>query len=265
MNATCPAGILQPQRVSDLGRLLNYEITAPLVFNTSMAPAHLQGALSNICKAPVHLQGAHTSPCARQFFIPTRGSVCPPTSKVAISSLSGVSKETWLSLISPLEMPDDACFASRSAQRRRSFPSTFNSKFSYLLFHPSITIHTAVVSAEVRLKFGRHDLAVLLRSVRRIFTSTAPSCSFIHSGRSAAACAFSRFFHDATPRMRGHKTPRGFRPTDMQIDARCASTSSARFYTTTSCTAAVPGASSTGLSAPRLNCNAMSTGARDSA
>ena len=127
MNATCPAGILQPQRVSDLGRLLNYEITAPLVFNTSMAPAHLQGALSNICKAPVHLQGAHTSPCARQFFIPTRGSVCPPTSKVAISSLSSVSKETWLSLISPLEM----------AQRRRSFPSPFTSKFSYLLFHPN--------------------------------------------------------------------------------------------------------------------------------
>ena len=29
-----------------------------------------------------HLQGAHTSPCARQFSIPTRGSVCPPTSKV---------------------------------------------------------------------------------------------------------------------------------------------------------------------------------------
>ena len=87
MNATCPAGILQPQRVSDLGRLLNSEITAPLdstargVCNTSMAPAHLQGALSNICMAPVHLQGAHTSPCARQFFIPTRGSVCPPTSK----------------------------------------------------------------------------------------------------------------------------------------------------------------------------------------
>ena len=104
MNATCSAGIPQPQRVSDLGRLLNYEITVTLVFNTSMAPAHLQGASSNICMAPVHLQGALTSPCARQFTIPTRGSVCPPTSKVAISSLSGVSKETWLSLISPLEM-----------------------------------------------------------------------------------------------------------------------------------------------------------------
>ena len=54
-------------------------------------------------------------------------------------------------------------------------------------------------------------------------------------------------------------------PTDMQIDARCASTSSSRFTTTTSCTAAVPGASSAGLSAPRLNCNAISTGAQDAA
>ena len=177
-----------------------------------MAPAHLQGALSNICMAPVHLQGALTSPCARQFIIPTRGSVCPPTSKVAISSLSGVSKETWLSLISPLEMPDDARFASRSAQRRRSFPSTFNSKFSYLLFHPN-----------------RPPVAAFQR---------------IHHIRFRERCLAVRAD-----------------PTDMQIDARCASTSSARFDTTTSCTAVVPGASDAGLSAPRLTCNAMSTGA----
>ena len=164
-----------------------------------------------ICKAPSPTsawrlsiyKGALTSPCARQFIIPTRGSVCPPTSKVAISSLSGVSKETWLSLISPLEMPDDARFASRSAQRRRSFPSTSNSKFSYLLFHPTIN---------GRFKFGRHDLAVLLRSGRCIFTSATPSCSFIRSGRSSAACAFSRFFNVGISRMRGHKTPRGFAP-----------------------------------------------------
>ena len=174
MNATCSAGIPQPQRVSDLGRLLNYEITVTLVFNTSMAPAHLQGAFSNICMAPVHLQGALTSPCARQFIIPTRGSVCPPTSKVAISSLSGVSKETWLSLISPLEMPDDARFASRSAQRRRSFPSTSNSKFSYLLFHPTIDIHITVVSSSAvmtsRCSFVRAD-AYLRRPLRRAHSS----------------------------------------------------------------------------------------------
>ena len=78
-----------------------------------------------------------------------------------------------------------------------------------------------------RFKSGRHDLAVLLRSGRRIFTSAAPSCSFIRSGRSAAACAFSRFFHDATPRMRGHKTPRGFNHLhadrrSMRINLKCA-------------------------------------------
>mgnify|MGYP007125914079 CR=1 FL=1 len=87
MNATRPAGIPKPQRVSDLGRLLNPEITAQLdstargVFNTSMAPAHLQGALSNICMASGHLQDALASPCARQLSMDTRPSVCHPTSK----------------------------------------------------------------------------------------------------------------------------------------------------------------------------------------
>ena len=167
MNATCSAGILQPQRVSDLGRLLNSEITAPLdstargVCNTSMAPAHLQGALFNICMAPAHLQGALTSPCARQFFIPTRGSVCPPTFKggnFLIKSTfpkkrtflikSTFPKKRGFSLISPLEMPDDARCAS--AQRRRSFPSTSNSKFSYLPFLSSITILVTTYSIHAR-------------------------------------------------------------------------------------------------------------------
>jgi len=168
-----------------------------------------------ICKAPPPTpawrlsiyKGALTSPCARHFIIPTRGSVCPPTSKVAISSLSGVSKETWLSLISPLEMPDDARFASRSAQRRRSFPSMF----SYLFFHPNRP-PVAVFQRICHIRFRERCLAVRAD------------------------------------------------PTDMQIDARCASTSSARFDTTTSCTAVVLGASYAGLSAPRLTCNAMSTG-----
>ena len=260
MNATCPAGILQPQRVSDLGRLLNYEITVTLVFNTSMAPAHLHGApLSNICMAPVHLQGAHTSPCARQFIIPTRGSVCPPTSKVAISSLSGVSKETWLSLISPLEMPDDACFASRSAQRRRSFPSTFNSKFSYLLFHPSMTIHITVVSSPTvmtsRCSFVRAD-AYLRQPLRRAYSSVP-----------GALPRPARFRGFSTMRRRACEGTR--RRVDstiyMQIDARRTSTSSARVITTTSCTAVASGASDAGLSTPYSASNAMSTGARDSA
>ena len=113
-----------------------------------------------ICKAPSPTsawrlsiyKGALTSPCARQFIIPTRDSVCPPTSKVAISSLSGVSKETWLSLISPLEMPDDARRASRSAQRRRSFPSPSTGKFSYL---PSITISVTNYRSHARPEIAR--------------------------------------------------------------------------------------------------------------
>ena len=102
--------------------------------------------------------------------------------------------------------------ASRDAQRRRSFPSTFITKFSYLLFHPN-----------------RLTVAAFQR---------------IHHIRFRERCLAVRAD-----------------PTDMQIDARCASTSSARFNTTTSCTAVVPGASDAGLSAPRLTCNAMSTGA----
>ena len=180
MNATCSAGILQPQRVSDLGRLLNSEITAPLdstargVCNTSMAPAHLQGALFNICMAPAHLQGALTSPCARQFFIPTRGSVCPPTSKVAISSSSGVSKETWLSLISPLEMPDDARRASRSAQRRRSFPSSSTCKFSFLLYFQSTGLRPGLLSSKSRPRANQTTAHDETSRARRHEGRTAP-------------------------------------------------------------------------------------------
>ena len=57
MNATCTAGIPQPQRVSDLGRLLKSEITAPLDFMPIkwclllFARQHLLGAFI-ICKVP---------------------------------------------------------------------------------------------------------------------------------------------------------------------------------------------------------------------
>ena len=174
--------------------MLNSEITAPLdptargVCNTSMAPAHLQGALSNISMAPVHLQGAlfnicmapaHllgalTSPCARQFFIPTRGSVCPPTSKVAISSSSGVSKETWLSLISPLEMPDDARRASRSAQRRRSFPSSSTCKFSFLLYFQSTGLRPGLLSSKSRPRANQTTAHDETSRARRHEGRTAP-------------------------------------------------------------------------------------------
>ena len=129
MNATCPAGIPKPQRVSELGRLLNPEITAPLdstargVFNTSMAPAHLQGALSNIHMAPGHLQGALSQPQARRRALRVSLGSTRPTTRAA----------------RPVRhtKTDDVHLTSRSAQRRRSFPSPSTSKFSSL---PSITI-----------------------------------------------------------------------------------------------------------------------------
>ena len=133
-----------------------------------------------ICKTPSPTsawrlsiyKGALTSPCARQFIIPTRGSVCPPTSKVAISSLSGVSKETWLSLISPLEMPDDARRASRSAQRRWSFPSTC--KFSFLLSFQSTGLLPGLQSSKLQPRANQTTAHDETSRARRHEGRTAP-------------------------------------------------------------------------------------------
>ena len=51
MNATCPAGISQPQRVSDLGRLLDSEITAPLD-STPAGVVHPPAWRLPLCMAP---------------------------------------------------------------------------------------------------------------------------------------------------------------------------------------------------------------------
>ena len=51
MNATCPAGISQPQRVSDLGRLLDSEITAPLD-STPAGVVHPPAWRLLLCMAP---------------------------------------------------------------------------------------------------------------------------------------------------------------------------------------------------------------------
>jgi hypothetical protein len=51
MNATCPAGISQPQRVSDLGRLLDSEITAPLD-STPAGVVHSPAWRLPLCMAP---------------------------------------------------------------------------------------------------------------------------------------------------------------------------------------------------------------------
>ena len=58
MNATCPAGILQPQRVSDLGRLLDSEITAPLDSTARGALQHQHGACPSARRPLQHLHGA---------------------------------------------------------------------------------------------------------------------------------------------------------------------------------------------------------------
>ena len=91
------------------------------------APSSTSAWRLSIYKAPTprHVRGSssfpHGAPCVHQL------------PRWQFPHQSDVSKETWLSLISPLEMPDDARRASRSAQRRRSFPSSFTSKFSFLL------------------------------------------------------------------------------------------------------------------------------------
>ena len=108
-----------------------------------MAPSPTSAWRLSICKAPSprHVRGSsscpHGAPCVHQL------------PKVAISSSNRTfPKKRSFSLISPLEMPDDARCAS--AQRRRSFPSTSNSKFSYLPFLSSITILVTTYSIHAR-------------------------------------------------------------------------------------------------------------------
>ena len=119
MNATCPAGISQPQRVSDLGRLLDSEITArwtprlpgvvhPPAWRLPLCMAPPPAWRLLLCKAPCSLaralcksalitgacslqsalapgacslQGALTSPCARGHFIRHTGLRVPSQPK----------------------------------------------------------------------------------------------------------------------------------------------------------------------------------------
>ena len=88
-----------------------------------------------MCEATLH---GHTALCVSSNF-----------QNDQLPQRRGVSKETWRALISPLEMTnfhtktDDVHLASRSARRRRSFPSPSTGKFSYLppLQFPS-RVHT---------------------------------------------------------------------------------------------------------------------------
>ena len=122
----------------------------------------------------------------------------------------------------------------------------------------TMTIHITVVSSPTvmtsRCSFVRAD-AYLRQPLRRAYSAVPgalprPARFRGFSTMRQRACEGTRRRVDST--------------TYMQIDARRTSTSSARVNTTTSCTATVPGASSAGLSAPCLACNAMYTGARDS-
>ena len=121
-----------------------------------------------ICKAPSprHVRGSysfpHGAPCVHQL------------PKVAISSPSGVSKETWLSLISPLEMPDDARRASRSAQRRRSFPSSSTCKFSFLLYFQSTGFRPGLLSSKSRPRANQTTAHDETSRARRHEGRTAP-------------------------------------------------------------------------------------------
>ena len=102
MNATCPAGIPKPQRVSDLGRLLNPEITAPARLHSTWCLQHQHGACPSARRPLQHPHGAW--PSARRPL-----STSSPTARAA--------------RLARLHKTDDARCASRSAhQDRRRTP-----------------------------------------------------------------------------------------------------------------------------------------------
>ena len=92
----------------------------------------------------------------------------------------GVSKETWRALISPLEMTnfhtktDDAHFASRSAQRRWSFPSSFTSKFSFLLSFQSTGLLPGFQSSKLQPRANQTTAHDETSRARRHEGRTAP-------------------------------------------------------------------------------------------
>ena len=159
-------------------KLLSSEITAPLDSTAAdVVHSHLHGACPSARR--LHLHGACLSArrlhlhgaclCAKR----PRFAMCEATlhghTALCVSSnfqndqlpqRRGVSKETWRALISPLEMTnfhtktDDVHLASRSARRRRSFPSPSTGKFSSL---PSITI--SVTSCRIHAQLEITDYA----------------------------------------------------------------------------------------------------------
>ena len=154
--------------------MLNSEITAPLVLTPAWrlpickAPPPISAWRLPIYKAPTprHVRGSssfpHGAPCVHQL------------PRWQFPHQSGVSKETWLSLISPLEMPDDARRASRSAQRRRSFPSSSTCKFSFLLYFQSTGFRPGLLSSKSRPRANQTTAHDETSRARRHEGRTAP-------------------------------------------------------------------------------------------
>ena len=112
MNATCPAGIPKPQRVSDLGRLLNPEITAPARPHSTWCLQHQHGACPSARRPLQHPHGAWPSTrrprlamCEATLHGHTAPCVSPNFQKDQLPQRRSVSIETWR--LSHLALRDD--------------------------------------------------------------------------------------------------------------------------------------------------------------
>ena len=137
------------------------------------APPPISAWRLSIYKAPSprHVRGSssfpHGAPCVHQV-----------SRNYNFPHQRGVSKETWRALISPLEMTnfhtktDDAHFASRSAQRRWSFPSTC--KFSFLLSFQSTGLLPGLQSSKLQPRANQTTAHDETSRARRHEGRTAP-------------------------------------------------------------------------------------------
>ena len=139
------------------------------------APSPTSAWRLSIYKAPSprHVRGSssfpHGAPCVHQV-----------SRNYNFPHQRGVSKETWRALISPLEMTnfhtktDDAHFASRSAQRRWSFPSSSTSKFSFLLSFQSTGLLPGLQSSKLQPRANQTTAHDETSRARRHEGRTAP-------------------------------------------------------------------------------------------
>ena len=163
MNATCPAGIPKPQRVSDLGRLLNPEITAPARLHSTWCLQHQHGACPSARRPLQHPHGAWSS--ARRPL-----STSSPTARVA--------------RLARLHKTDDARCASRSAHqdRRRTSHVPFGTTQEELSF----AIHRQVLLPALHHHF-RHAMQDDAQTRRRRTTRLRVHVDMATRRRSAKA------------------------------------------------------------------------------